>query len=176
MKYTLLLLFIFPLLATNCEDDPPLSPLEQLPPATQTGEYTFGCLVNGEAFVSDNRGDITAIYQQNVLLISSDYKRQGIGFVFRNQVIEERTYTLARNNERGAGFIDSSNLRLDSSRTNYIGNCEYEYEDLAEGTLTITRFDSINFIVAGTFEFTTATEGCDTIRVTNGRFDIPYIP
>ena len=83
MKYTLLLFLMIPLLATNCEDDPPLSPLEQLPPATQTGEYTFGCLVNGEAFVPDNRGDITAIYQQGFLILGADAKvndlTQGIG-------------------------------------------------------------------------------------------------
>ena len=54
--------------------------------------------------------------------------------------------------------------------------CRYEPEETLSGTLTITHFDSINYIVSGTFAFTTATEGCDTIRVTDGRFDIPYIP
>ncbi|WP_210514209.1 hypothetical protein [Hymenobacter terricola] len=30
--------------------DPPASPLDQLPPETQTGQHTFGCLVNGQAW------------------------------------------------------------------------------------------------------------------------------
>ena len=54
--------------------------------------------------------------------------------------------------------------------------CRYEPENTLSGTLTITYFDEEEYIVSGTFEFTTATEGCDTIRVTDGRFDIPYIP
>ena len=77
-------------------------------------------------------------------------------------MIKEQSYILNSNPERSIKYTGST--------------CRYEYEDLVEGTLTITHFDSINYIVAGTFEFTTTTEGCDTIRVTNGRFDIPYIP
>jgi hypothetical protein len=40
-----------------------------------------------------------------------------------------------------------------------------------KGTLTIIRLDLTKGIIAGTFEFTLAKPGCDTIRVTNGRFN-----
>ncbi len=36
-------------LAAGCEKEKP-APIDQLPPATQTGANTFGCLVNGEVF------------------------------------------------------------------------------------------------------------------------------
>jgi hypothetical protein len=41
----------------------------------------------------------------------------------------------------------------------------------SRGTLTITRLDLTNGIIAGTFEFKLAKPGCDTLRVTQGRFD-----
>ena len=40
-----------------------------------------------------------------------------------------------------------------------------------KGMLTITRLDLQAGIVSGTFTFTLAKPGCDTIRVTQGRFD-----
>lgn len=45
------------------DNDEPKTELEKLPPITQTGENTFGCLVNGEALVAPNTTQITAIYQ-----------------------------------------------------------------------------------------------------------------
>lgn len=42
---------------------------------------------------------------------------------------------------------------------------------ITSGTLTITRLDQQAGIIAGTFSFTLAQPGCDTIKVTQGRFD-----
>lgn len=37
---------------SKCKDDPtPATPTDQLPPVTQTGAGTFGCLLNGQAFL-----------------------------------------------------------------------------------------------------------------------------
>lgn len=38
------------LVFVQCKKDKDKTPLEQLPPETQTGANTFGCLVNGEDF------------------------------------------------------------------------------------------------------------------------------
>ena len=63
-RYAIALLITLPLLAAGCKDDEPeVAPIDQLPPATRTGAYTFGCLVNGEARVAENTNDIGAIYQ-----------------------------------------------------------------------------------------------------------------
>ena len=55
-------------------------------------------------------------------------------------------------------------------------NCDYSTDKFNNGKLTITHFDSAKRIVAGRFHFTAIIkEGdCnkDTIRVTEGRFDI----
>ena len=39
------------------------------------------------------------------------------------------------------------------------------------GTLIVTRLDLRAGIIAGTFDFTLYKPGCDSVRVTNGRFD-----
>ncbi len=41
----------------------------------------------------------------------------------------------------------------------------------SKGTLTITRLDLQAGVVAGTFSFLLAKPGCDTLRITQGRFD-----
>ena len=46
-----LLLLALSSLCTSCKKDAPQDELSKLPPATQTGANTFGCLVNGKAFV-----------------------------------------------------------------------------------------------------------------------------
>jgi hypothetical protein len=53
-KIFLLLITSFALWSCD-KDDKPSNPIDQLPPATQTGAGTFGCLVNGVPYV-DNSG------------------------------------------------------------------------------------------------------------------------
>ena len=50
MKNLLLLITSFVLLSSSCKKSKPTNPVDQLPPETQTGANTFGCLVNGEVF------------------------------------------------------------------------------------------------------------------------------
>lgn len=51
---------------------------------------------------------------------------------------------------------------------------QYYTNNSLDGNLTITRFDQVNQIVAGTFSFTAVSENKDTVRVTNGRVDMHY--
>ena len=54
----LLLILILALSVSCCkndDDNTPTNPLDQLPPATQTGANTGGALVNGEAFLPNNQ-------------------------------------------------------------------------------------------------------------------------
>ena len=67
-KLILLLLTTFTLSCCNKDDDKPQNPVDQLPPATQTGAGTFGCLVNGVPFV-DNSGFFNCFYQ----LVDGEY-------------------------------------------------------------------------------------------------------
>lgn len=52
-----LIIFNLTLLSSSCKKQviQPVNQLSLLPPATQTGANTFGCLVNGQAFVPQNQ-------------------------------------------------------------------------------------------------------------------------
>ncbi|MEM1406713.1 MAG: hypothetical protein AAGG59_08065 [Bacteroidota bacterium] len=60
--------------AAGCSDDEPGSqePIDQLPPATREGRNTFGCLVNGEAWVTKTSIYATAVYQDQFLNIGAE--------------------------------------------------------------------------------------------------------
>jgi len=55
-------------------------------------------------------------------------------------------------------------------------SCLYDFDDTFEGYVNFSKIDKINYIVSGTFEFSTVTDDCETINITNGRFDMRYIP
>ncbi len=56
MKPVITILFVF-LFFTACKKHTitPVNQLSLLPPATQTGARTFGCLVNGQAYIPQNQ-------------------------------------------------------------------------------------------------------------------------
>ena len=70
------------ILLTGCEDcDDIINPkteLEKLPPATQTGKNTFGCLVNGRAWLPTSEFGSNGIFVDmsfpNFLSINADNK------------------------------------------------------------------------------------------------------
>lgn len=168
-KLLLLLLTTFSLSCCNNDNDKPQNPVDQLPPATQTGANTFGCLINGEPFVVSNTSNQSAIYQGNLLQISATFENsnsdQSIAFNLLNPLNINETYTF-NNNAYKAGY-------------SYISNnitCIYDFDKTYQGVINFTKIDTINFIVSGTFEFSTITENCQDIKITNGRFDLQYIP
>ncbi|MEM1406715.1 MAG: hypothetical protein AAGG59_08075 [Bacteroidota bacterium] len=59
--------------SAGCSDDEPNSqePIDQLPPATQEGRNTFGCLVNEEVWVTQTSVNARAVYQGGFLQIGA---------------------------------------------------------------------------------------------------------
>lgn len=53
--------------------------------------------------------------------------------------------------------------------------CRHEATDIIGGNINFSRIDKTNFIVSGIFEFSTVSGTCDTVQITEGRFDIKYI-
>jgi Family of unknown function (DUF6252) len=165
-----ILLSIF-LICASCENDPsPNSELAKLPPATQSGKNTFGCLVNGKAWVTRTTTDALAFYQSGVMQISADIneknRKQYLDLITLNGLTQGAVYDLSNDPEYEAKF----SWVLPS------GICFYEEENTLSGQLTITKLDQVKYIVSGLFEFTTVVSGCDTIKVTDGRFDLLYAP
>lgn len=177
MKNLLLLLTIT--LTLSCckkDDDQSTNPIDQLPPATQTGEQTFGCLINGEAFVPPSFGNNApgAFYQfvdgaYTLSIYGSisggpNLKSINIGCLDM-PLIQETNYTLRERITNN--YFGSYNI---GGGITYSGRSSTEYP----GTLVITNFDPENFIISGTFEFTVLDNDGSEINITNGRFDMNY--
>ena len=54
--------------------------------------------------------------------------------------------------------------------------CQYNFVNTYEGSITFSKIDRVNYTISGTFEFSTVTDNCVDMKITNGRFDMRYIP
>jgi hypothetical protein len=147
----------------------PKTELEKLPPETQEGKNTFGCLVDGKAWVTRTSIDAYAYYQEGVLsigaFIDENNTSQGIGFIIRTQELMNIIYPLNNSQEHFAEFGDN------------ILKCLFTTTDIYFGQINLTKFDQTQLIISGTFEFEAYSSDCiKTIKITHGRFDLNYAP
>ena len=169
---------------SKCKQDPtPAKAEDQLPPATQTGAGTFGCLLNGQPWTpSGNNGypNLLVTYDPtyhggNLDLRTYRYlgntgKSQYISFG-GDQIDKPGTYNLMTpSNSTNPGpytvFYSDDSKTSPCNFYNYLPGTT-----TTTGQLVITRLDKTQGIVSGTFTFTLAQPGCDTVKITQGRFD-----
>jgi hypothetical protein len=88
-----------------------------------------------------------------------------ITFILKDEVIKESTYELDDPSRRYLSLL-------------YHGNdCTYSSDDYYTGMFMIHKYDTVQKIIAGSFEFMAYSTDCDElIRVNNGTFDATYIP
>ena len=160
MKKLILLLFTtFTLSCCNNDDDKPQTELEKLPPATQTGANTFGCLLDGKAFLPGNgQNTLDCVYQ------------------FVN---DEYYFALQGNNEINNFSVLiglSTNAKHIEQNNTYALNGMFSTTDgtTYTGELTITKLDDINHIVSGTFWFDIVDFQGNSHQIRDGRFDMQY--
>jgi hypothetical protein len=121
-KFFSLIFFCFALVNFTCKKHS-VNPVDTLPPATQTGANTFGCLINGKAFTpggsSFSGPNLTATYEYLISGTPNGYSFNvgagdlrntcnvtGIGFGFDSLSINTGTYPLhLRKNGQGGGDI-----------------------------------------------------------------------
>jgi len=177
-RTTLLLLISILFSGSHCKKDK--TPEEQLPPETQTGAGTFGCLVDGKLFLP--KGDpfggptLSCAYQyinggyyfQLAALNKGSSVNYGVGiFTDSLQIQEGSKFILKNKNVQGEayGLYSISEFQ---GLTNYITNT------IDTGEVVITKFDSINRIVSGTFWFDAANSTGQIKQVRSGRFDMKF--
>ncbi len=152
-----------------------------LPPETQTGANTFGCLVDGKLLVpySDDSNveplikDLASPQGGLFQLLGKYYKNNkrhlSCDFVLKN-LTQEGIYILKLkypnpNLEKTDGAIASI-------------NDEYFYMLNPKSTFTVevTKFDQKNYIVSGRFYGTLYHEKDSTrkVEITQGRFDVKF--
>jgi len=159
---------------SHCHRDQPKpkTELEKLPAATQTGAYSFGCLVNGKAWVTRTTIDASAVNQLGMLQIGAEIQTSSVNqtiFLFiKDSIVSVKSYSFDDKATQYSLFSDYTDLN---------NPCEFYTDGTnGNGALVITKFDQAKLIVSGTFSFTAWTAKCDTIKVTEGRFDLHYIP
>ena len=171
---TLAWLIIISLTITQCKKgDLHGTAIDQLPPATQNGAKTFGCLVNGNVFLPKGS---TGIGQPNYRVMVDPTYSDGQFSINCYQVIspnETQSLDFGSDSIKGIGIYPlspGSRLRFAWSST----SCKTDAFDTISyrsGELIITRYDLQARIISGEFNFKYKPPTCDTIRVNNGRFD-----
>lgn len=147
--------------------------IPELPPETQIGEGTFGCLVNGELVVTYWDGDYRPFVDDNPHAVYNPTadRLQIIGYGQNNQVFK---FTVDHPEANRIAPIDTVVYYPSKSYGNYY------YGGTNLGEITLTRFDLAKRIVSGTFSFVGHIHYIDTgivdyndfVTVTMGRFDI----
>jgi hypothetical protein len=169
----------FILTAAQCEKDK-----NELPPETQEGKNTFGCLVNGEVFKPKGAlsgGPALTCYYQHLFPGDS-------GYVFSISAKDLSNSDKIRRVSVGVGGLkvyEGLSVPLTSGTITGEGRGEYTDNPFEEsystdptlrgkGVLSITKFDETAQIASGTFWFTAGNPKGDTVRISEGRFDLRY--
>ncbi|MBP6302134.1 MAG: hypothetical protein KBB37_02410 [Bacteroidia bacterium] len=173
-KYYLLLLFTaFCSLNIQCKKE---REIDKLPDATSVGAGTFGCLMNGMAWPNSIDGDKSylAMYYNGELTVEYEIDDDGpswlpaigaINFGIRN-IYKPGIYIFPfKDTSKGTVNIKHNDIYYFSNDPINKGGQAY---------FTITRLDSVNRIVSGTFEFTLFDQNnfSRKVEVKSGRFDV----
>jgi hypothetical protein len=174
--YAFLILFAF--CFAKCEKDKIDS--NGLPPATQEGKNTLGFMLNGQPWTPQGfsgTGNLSVDYDEGInngilgivayRTISSSDKTQFILGIIDSLNFKTAPFTL---------LIKKKSIGALSYSTKYY--CDINHYDTSiyeTGRITITKLDKVDRIIAGTFEGVLYKQTCgDTIRITQGRFDMKY--
>ncbi|WP_210521986.1 DUF6252 family protein [Hymenobacter terricola] len=161
MKNVLLVLLV---LLASCKKEE----IDALPKATQQGKNTFGCLLDGQAFLPTSSHNI---FQPTTPLQGYFYRReigikaygeQGQMYLALRDAFRPGTYSLG---ETSTGNYASLSR----------GSGSFYMSATRAGSVTLTRIDTVARVMAGTFEFSALDyQGGGTISVTSGRFDVAF--
>jgi hypothetical protein len=147
-----------------------------LPNATQNGTGIFACLINGQKFIAGYQDNPFAHDYQNgylfygdTLIITGEPKNGGyfqlIDFSINGNLHQGQIYNIDSVNVIAFYISDSTCQSISSSEVRSYSRT---------GTIELTRFDSANQIISGIFNCAFAIPNCDTLHVTDGRFDYHY--
>lgn len=181
MKTQYLICSLFLLLISSCKKEKG----EQLPPITQEGRNTLGCLVDGKPFVPGetlfgNINPLSCYYYSS----TTNYKAgslfiQGIAvnkevsgniFIQRANIFSIGKYSLKSDSCSSNNQCDVAGYYKKNEGTDYVGQGVTYFSTMGE--LVISKLDTLNKIVAGTFYFSAKSPNGKIREITSGRFDL----
>ena len=169
-KILILLTVIF----AGCEND---QKVKQLPAETQEGKNTFGCYVENTIWLAEN--DKTCVLcQQNVNATYDPNTGETIIAAFKYKTDDgyENIRLYSKNINSSGDFalsIDINNSMTSYTKTQSNGTTTDKYLLVNQGNLHISKLDTVNRIISGTFSFN-ASNGNTTVSITKGVFDAKY--
>jgi len=160
-----IILFLILSSLTACEE----AEITILPLDTQLGNNTFGCYVDGKLFIRPYHNNTwgEAFYDRatkKVSVIAKSKDNRSISFIitdtqlYNNNIVDRATYSFLSDTVKTSEGIQY--------KTNNYSKINAEYVNL-------TKFDTINHILSGTFELTMVSDedSTKTVTLTKGRFD-----
>ena len=173
-KLLSILMFASIFIACNKEDNPkPTNPIDQLPPATQIGANTFGCLLDGEVFKPDNLPNRTNCFYQ---FLNGEYY---FYVSAQKKLANDDLITLALKTQKKQIF-QNENYSLFEDKVgkisgNYLKNLDFYSTSISySGQLKITKLDFTNNIVSGTFFYDVKDSQNIVHQIRDGRFDMRF--
>ena len=176
MKRVIFLAAAIILFSSNCKKNkhpiPPDNPYG-LPNATQTGANIFACRVNGQNWISETgiyemgggySGD--TIWASGKTSTQLHYERITVR-VDGNSIVGN-TDMIASNSSAKIFFQGNRNCLCPD------GGCSVFTIYATSGQIIVTNIDTQRKIISGKFECKIPMPQCDTLVITDGRFDIRY--
>ena len=170
--------FLIVLFFSNCKKTA-TSELDKLPPITQEGKRTFGCLINGNACIPDGGSFIGSpplrgYYDSDLngqFAINCEYNGgKNTIIIAVDSVLTYHEYEIKDTTNK--------NVRVAIFNYNQSNICRYTgslYDFISiTGSVKISNFNLSLGIVSGTFNFDIKTNECGNYEVTNGRFDYKF--
>ena len=135
------------------------------------GYNSFYCKINGEPFVPG----IDILYGSPQLFGSYSNNFSIVRITAKHTEDKPHKYVIIElNNFNGVGEYLLSDINNDCRYEEFYPDNIYKSTLTLNGKVTITKDDRVNFILAGSFEFTAlnTTNLCDLVTISKGCFDI----
>jgi hypothetical protein len=162
---------------------------DPLPPETQTGANTFGCLIDGQPWIPDGGGGFsqippisggyisasTNVPKHSVWISTRSKDKKSISLYVRS-VDKAGLYLLNFNTSSDiGGSPNSNNFGLYTIDGSTINDPDYNYITTSQytGWVNFTVADTLTKQLSGTFEFDAIDHASGkTVKITKGRFDL----
>lgn len=159
-------LLLLLLMCVNCLSFD-IKPEKELPPATQEGKNTIGFLVDSEVWVPKHSFSFPAMngfYESGSLYLRANRGNKTQFGIDHGYITGLGTFPLTA----------SDSAKLINAFFYIDGKGRYTTSFTSDGELNITKLDTLQKIISGTFYFDAINEEGEIVEIRDGRFDLKY--